>query len=184
MRTNLQARFLAFEDVRQVPDPWGLGVVFHLRREGAPEVQARIREAQRNNPVARAAINAGARATLRSAVERRDGADVEASVQAELERELERFQLDPDDLQKFADEALQQVLARIAGWDGLCDEQGAPIPFSEARALELLTSGDWVDDGLAFGGQTLGAALQAWVLQESRASELYRRQVVEDARGN
>ncbi|OQC34239.1 MAG: hypothetical protein BWX64_02802 [Acidobacteria bacterium ADurb.Bin051] len=76
------------------------------------------------------------------------------------------------------------MLARLAGWEGLTDPEGQPIPYSEAAARELLEASDWVDDGLPYGGRELGKALTAWILEESRAGEMYRRQVVEDAAGN
>lgn len=182
MRTNLQSRFLAFDDVRAVPDPWGLGVVFHVRREGAAAVQRVLSDIQRRNPIARAVLNATARATLAASL--RGGGDPEAAAKDALEREVGRFELGDGDLEALGADGLTNVLARLAGWEGLTDPEGRPIPYSEAAARELLEASDWVDDGLPYGGRELGKALTAWILEESRAGEMYRRQVVEDAAGN
>jgi hypothetical protein len=182
VRTNLQSRFLAFDDVRPIPDPWGLGVTFHVRREGAAAVQRVLSEIQRRNPIARAVLNATARATLAASL--RSGGDPEGAAKEALEREVGRFELADGDLEALGADSLAGVLARLAGWEGLTDPEGQPIPYSEAAARELLEASDWVDDGLPYGGRELGKALSAWILEESRAGEMYRRQVVEDAAGN
>lgn len=182
MRTNLSSRFLAFDDVRQVPDPWGFGVTFGIRREGSAVVQRVLGELQRRNPLARAILNATARATLAASL--RPGADPDGAAREALEREVGRFELADGDLEALGADSVAGVLARLAGWEGLTDPDGSPIPYTPEAARALLESTDWVDDGLPYGGRELGKALAAWVLEESRASERYRRQVAEEARGN
>ncbi|OQC42265.1 MAG: hypothetical protein BWX64_00282 [Acidobacteria bacterium ADurb.Bin051] len=182
MRTNLSRRFVAFRDSREVPDPWGFGTVWTIRREGAAAVQRALGEIQRKNPIARAAINATARATLAASL--RSGGNADELARAALEREVGRFELGEEDLERLSADAAENVLARIAGWEGLTDEDGAPIPYSEAAARELLAASDFVDDGLPYGGQELGRALSQWILEESRASEAFRGEVLEETRGN
>lgn len=185
MRTNLQAanRFAAVSDVRHVPDPWGLGVTFWVVRDGAQRLERWRRERLAANPLARLMAETAMKLQFERACA--GGALSPEQEAAIVKANAAAIEFSPDQLDKMSEEALLDVVQRIAGWEGLTTPEGEVIPFSADAARELLSTEDLeVPSDEEYGGQSLGLALRAFVLTESRRAESYRSAVVEGAAGN
>jgi len=179
MLTNLQARFRAVRDVRTVTDPWGLGWSVDIRRDGCAALAKLRDELMLRNPMVVGAMEAVVRGAFVSEVTKDKTKGQEA-----LERAVLDFKPDAAAILAVNGDDERFDAARAAGWRGLTDEKGEPVPYSPEMALELLRSEEWVDEGLPYGKQPLGRAIRQWWVEESRAAELYRAEVVAEAAGN
>lgn len=183
LSTNLQAKFGLVRDVRPVLDPWGLGVTFEIRRIDSPAYQEWVKKRQRESPIFAAMLAAQGKALLKAAASGRKAIDAEDVKEAML-AQAERVEFKPEDFEKLGAKAVEGTALLLAGWSGLLDAKEKPEPFSYAAAVELLSGAEWVPEGMPYGGQTLGAALSAFVLEEAAKSEAFRQAYLEGAAGN
>lgn len=183
-KTNLQAKFGLVSDVRKVADPWDLGIVFDVRRIDCDEYQAWARERQKASPLTALMIRAQGKAILRAIAGGRKAVS-EEELRAALVEAADKAELTVEDFEKFTHESSEGTVHLIAGWSGLTDaETGAPIPCTPEAALQLLKSPEFVPEGAPFGGQSLGRAINAFLLQEAATSSAYRAGYLEAASGN
>ncbi len=75
------------------------------------------------------------------------------------------------DAAKVLEDVIKKAMARhvLLGWENLEDDAGSPIPYSEAKAMELLTG--FPD-------------FYRMVLEFAQEAEHFKRQSREDAKGN
>lgn len=183
LKTNLHAKFGIVADVRPVEDPWGLGVVFQVRRIDAAEYQDWLKERNRANPLFAQLLQAQGRAFLKAIAGGKKKVD-QQEVTAAIVEFADKAELRPEDVDGFLSMTSEGTAKLLAGWSGLLDTDGHPIDFSEANAVELLASPELVPEDAPYGGQPLGRALNQFLLEEAARSEAYRQSYLEGAEKN
>jgi hypothetical protein len=185
-RTNLASRFGVVRDVRPVADPWGIGIVFQLERSDSREHQEWLAKKAAANPVLRKFEIASARGTVAAMAESihapgKDGTDT-ALLSEKIAEAAKQVDFTSEDLAGLDRDPIVSIALRIKGWSGMRDEDtGVEIPCDEETKVELLKSTAWVDKGLPYGDQSLGAALIAFLGDESEKHSEYREVVLVDS---
>lgn len=190
------------KDVRQVPDPWGLGWVWDIRRLGSRQYREFLQHKTAGNPVQSRLLNVLVKvqgSALVKAVVGRGAVEAEAAqkTQDQIERyaqdlweqEADKLELNGKDLADLLgssqDDEHLQVL--VAGWSAGApvDESGEPVPFSRDALAEILGNEEFtIPAGLPYAGKCLGDAVRAWVMAAAAESETARQAVLEGASGN
>ena len=186
---RLQSTFGVVADVKDHEDPWGLGVIFTIARNDDPTFVAWKQKANSGNPVNQALSEAATRVALRQIGRKKPvgqpegiGDDYMTEVATEAERLIK---VTPEQVnQYFNDVMLEDALRLLRGWSNNLDEDGKPVPFSEAAARELLTSRQWVPKEKPYGGQSLGMALQRFIVAKSQEHMAAREELIEGAEKN
>lgn len=183
VRTNLASRFGILRDVRPVPDPWGVGIVFLLERSDSREHLEYLATKQAENPVLRKFEIASAKGTIAALAESLDKEGFDhATLAAKTAEAVRDIDFTAAEMLALRPDVVGSVARRIKGWSGLKDEDtGADVECTEETKLSLLTSSSWVEEGLPFGGKTLGAALLEFLSQESEKHADYREAVLADS---
>ncbi|MBL0220034.1 MAG: hypothetical protein IPQ07_39980 [Myxococcales bacterium] len=185
MRTNLQAAFRRLLDVREVADPWGLGSVWLIRRDGSEAVEAVREAAMRDDPGFEPTVRCAARAAFLQ----RMGAPRER-IDKEIEAAIDAAAPGVDMTARQREFELRLSVARVGGWRGLTGENGEAVPFSEEELREQLASTELVPPEAPFGGpaggkgRKLGEALAEWLAYESKAQEAFAVENVREELGN
>lgn len=183
LKTNLHAKFGIVADVRPVEDPWGLGVVFQVRRIDCVEYQDWLKDRNRANPLFAQLLQTQGRAFLKAFAGGKKKVDQQDITAAILEF-ADKAELRPEDVERFLAMTNEGAAKLIAGWSGLTDTDGKPVDYSEENARELLESPELVPEEAPYGGQPLGRALNQFLLEEAARSEAYREGYLEGAEKN
>tara|TARA_Y100000310_G_scaffold325188_1_gene388286 strand:+ start:287 stop:691 length:405 start_codon:yes stop_codon:yes gene_type:complete len=85
------------------------------------------------------------------------------------QRKIRAGIFDDDDMEKLSVEAMASHV--LLGWKHIEDDEGKPLKYSAAKALELLRDPDLRD-------------LYQFVLTQANERDLYRRELLEDSRKN
>lgn len=76
---------------------------------------------------------------------------------------------DPEELNPLINDAMAHHI--LVDWKDVEDDDGKPLPYSPAKALEIFEDPKYAD-------------FRSFVLQVSQEQELFRKEEVEDAAGN
>ena len=190
MRTSLLQAGVALRDVRAVDDPWGIGVVFEIRRASSKFHKQWLKERSSTSEISRKATAALLRSLGRPRQKSEGGEHelIEFTATSALVDLLDDPDVDPQDLLAYAVGGARQIdeaLALLKGWSGLVDlDSGADVPYSEEVARQLLEDDSLVAEGQELGGRTFGDALAGWILEQARATDSYRIKVLGGAEKN
>lgn len=183
LKTNLQAKFGIVADVRPVPDPWDMGVIFQVRRIDCAEYQGWLKDRNRANPLFAQLLQVQGRAFLKAIAGGKKRVD-QQEINAAIVDFADKAELRPEDVDAFLAMTTEGTAKLLAGWTGLADTNGNAIDYSEENAVELLDSPELVPESAPYGGQSLGRALNQFLLEEAARSEAYRQVYLEGAEKN
>ena len=138
--TNLHRRFHSLAEVRQVSDPWGDGIIFHVRRSGV----AGWREAQSRLAAKNPLMGRMLGMMLERATSAKNGAPQTAPVLDESEM---LSALDSQSAEEEVAGAIFDHLLAPPGWEGLTSDDGDVVPFNRDEAIALFTDREfWVPE--------------------------------------
>lgn len=179
---------LGLEDTRDVLDPFGLGVTYHIHHINHPEYQAHIEEVGESPMLEKLSAVARKATFMAGAKARGDDKKAERIFEEEIGALIAAI---PDEDLKFTEQDIDGIALLIAGWDG--DNE----PYSPELAIEALSCDlplirdikEGVDeDGKAefsiLAGSPAGSALGMWVLYQAKQHEEFRAKAVEAVEGN
>ncbi len=190
------------KDVRQVPDPWGLGWIWSIRRLGSRQYKEFLQRKTASHPVQARLMNVLVKvqgsALVKAAVGRGEVTpsaaqktqdQIEKYAQDLWEQEADKLELSGKDLADLLvsgnDDEHLHVL--VAGWPAGApvDEAGQPVPFCREALAEILANDEFtIPHGLPHAGRCLGDAVRAWVMAAAAESESARQSVLVAAAGN
>jgi hypothetical protein len=173
---------LGLEETREVPDPFGLGVVYSIRHIQHPLYVEHVK-AKGEAPILTLLKAKATKAMyIAQAQSRGDNEKADEQYGKLIKEYLEDI---PEERLVFSETDIDGVAKLIAGWEG--DDE----PYSHAAAVELLSSENAIpvplregEDLLIPAGSALGAALCTWVLYQARQIEQYNAQAMEAVEGN
>lgn len=121
-------KFGILKDVRKVADPFGAGVIFHIRRKGHPAYKAHAAEMAQNNELAIAFQSELGRQQVKAQMTGR-----KLDKEAAIDRAFEKVGYQLTDGGKFVAANRLRVAHLIDGWEG------EEAPFSLEAAVEMLS---------------------------------------------
>lgn len=184
MKLNLGkavGKFSAVRDVRDVVDPWGLGWVVGIVRDGAAALVELRRRFNDEDPIAEAIF---ASASLAAMVGEATGDKEAGRAVAVAHLEEAAAKHGGGVLERQEARAFALAVARVAYWRGLVDVDGNDVPATPENIAEVLRSTEWVSADAPYGGQPLGQAFRVWLADESKRGEEYRAEIIQGAAGN
>lgn len=179
-----QTRFGIVRDVRSVPDPYGLGITFLIRRKGHPAYKDFAAQLTADNKLSQAFQLELSREQVRASMTGK-----KINKEAAVDRAIDRIGSDLGSTQDFIAKNIERVAHLLDGWQGNLYDDGTEVEFSLAEAIEMLSLENPIDPALPYATRTiepdeeggepktvhrkLGEALMAFIEEQADDEEAY-----------
>lgn len=182
MRFGFEQRFkTAVADVVTITDPWGMGLTLEVYRDGAVDLQKRLRRIHMANPVTQRlnrVLGAGALMSI-GAGGRPNG----EQLMTLLSREADRLQLTPEEGETLLRQRVLEAAAKIKSWSGpavVDPETKKAIDCTDEAKLELLEHPLVLPAGEPFAGSEVGSALVEIIHDAAAGQDVSREKYLAD----
>lgn len=182
MRFGFEQRFkTAVADVVTITDPWGMGLTLEVYRDGAVDLQKRLRKINLANPLTQR-INRvlGKGAMLSIGRGRMTSGEQFGQL---LDAEVEHLQLTAEEGETLLRQRVLEAAAKIKSWSGSAvvdPETKKEIVCTEESKLELLEHPLVLPEGEPFAGLEVGSALVAIIHDAAAGQDISREKYLAD----
>jgi len=161
-----------------LPDPFGIGITFHIRRKGHPAYKAFTATLAESNKLSQAFQRELSRQQIKASMTGR-----KVDKEAAIDKAIDTTGLDLGSAATFVADNIRRVAHLLDGWEG------EDVEFSLDAAIELLSLENPLDASQPYATKTiepdeeggeakvihrnLGEALMAFIEEESDKEDLY-----------